>query len=330
MHRLSRIVSCLLIFALLGTLNIASAQSISVGRGGLSVRGSNGGGIRFGRSGVYVQQPVVVQTPALQAPVPNQHGVRIQQGRPTNLPYASHPATASRNGLRNRPTSSQSGNFIVANAKASPFQAAAEIAFRTGELHYAMQSSAMALKQDPQNGLLHLFASHLYFAIGDFQTSLKALNVATSSLPPDQWGLIVRNIHVFDNSRNLDRQIAALEQHIDDRPDSAEARVLYGFYQGMSGRRRVAADQFLIALKAVPNHPLAVRLSDQLVKSRTITRRTSVSSHNVANPHYHGTEVVVPNHQSVLITTPNHRKAEHLPSIDTPTSAAVIDLAPAD
>lgn len=256
------------------------AQSISIGPGGLRVRGARGERVNIGRPGIQIRQS---QTrPYVQ---PQRHGVVIHEAgvRHHQMPVPQHHShgqvIVNENGSQGvtTPQPIRSGNFIVTNKAAATFQTAAESAFGSGDLNYAAQSVSMAIKKDSNNGLLHLFASHVYFAIGDYRAAAHEIDVATRIVPFNQWGVVVRNVHRFDSRQHYEAQLYQLNRYLDQNPGSVDARVVLGFYSSLRGERRVAGDQFAIVLNSQPQHALAKRLSTKLttreVSVQTVPRR---------------------------------------------------------
>ena len=304
-----------------------AAQSISFGNNGVSLRGSRGVGVSIGRSGVRIRQPqvrthvptqhgVVIQEqvprtqqqqhlqPLYQQPQypkqPSQSGSVILgqgvhvgqgvyagqgvvvQGQPVQAP------TRAANNVRTLTT----GNFIVTNPQATAYQAAAERALKSGDLSYAAQSVTMAIKKDRRNGLLRLFAAHVFFATGNYPASARELEFATQLVPANHWGMVARNVHRIDSRQHFEAQMEQLTRYLDKHPNSPDARVLYGFYSSVDGQSRVAADQFFIVLNFEPNHTLAKRLQTSFnarphsVEANTKTRHVGVRTpqNDVASP----------------------------------------------
>ena len=215
------------------------AQLISIGPAGVRVRGARSERFSVGRSGVHIRQP---QTrPHVH---PQRHGVVLRE-----TPYQQHHAHEDGNvhqGARQSvttPRSARSGNFIVTNEAASAFQTAAESSFSSGDLNYAAQSVAMAIRMDRDNGFLHLFASHVYFAIGDYHAAAREIDIATRIVPINQWGAIIRNADRLAIRQHYEAQFHQLHRYLDHNPTSTDARVVYGFYSAVRGERRVASDQ---------------------------------------------------------------------------------------
>ena len=107
-----------------------------------------------------------------------------------------------------------------------------------------------------------MFASHVYFAIGDYRAAAREIDIATRIVPISHWGAIIRNADRLGSRQHYEAQLHQLHRYLDQNPTSEDARVVYGFYSAAMGERRVASDQFSIILNLQPRHELASRLSN--------------------------------------------------------------------
>ena len=242
-----------------------AAQVISIGPGGLQLRGRSGERVNINGDGVRVDQGVYPQ------PQPQNHGVMIQGSGTrvyTQPGYGREPVIVDQKGVqigRVPRRIAPGGNFIVTNQDAFPYQHAAEAAFKDGNLEYAIQSVKRAIRKDKHNGLLHLFASHLRFSAGDYEKSADELDLATKTLPLSDWDVIIRNVEWLDSKQNYEGQQNRLIGYLNAKPNSDEARLVYGFHVAFTGRKSVAAEQFATVLRAEPDFELAIRLNETLI-----------------------------------------------------------------
>ena len=149
---------------------------------------------------------------------------------------------------------------IPTAASARPTQQLAEQAFKRGNYGESAQLAKQAMRLDPDNGRLKLFASHANFATGDFATSARLLNEATSRLRSDQWGFVVRNFKNFYGLNDYVPQTQRLSRHITDNPGDANALALRGYHYGALGYLDSATSDFRRAINLAPNNTLAQRL----------------------------------------------------------------------
>ncbi len=123
-------------------------------------------------------------------------------------------------------------SFLPTNPAASGYQSAAETAFRDRDYSTSLRAIRHALLDDPENGYLHLFASQVYFAIGDYETATDAILVATELLDPADWFYVVKNFRTFYRGNEYVEQMDQLNRYskTDSRRSFAQSLQAYHFF----------------------------------------------------------------------------------------------------
>ena len=127
---------------------------------------------------------------------------------------------------------SDQGLATVADATAAQSYAdRGEIAFRTGNYSEAVYDWRHALLDDSQNGTLAMMLAQALFASGSYQEAAGATQWAMSMLPPDQWGVVVKNYtDLYPVVQNYTDQLRALEKARNEKPSDPALRFLLGFH----------------------------------------------------------------------------------------------------
>ncbi len=236
-------------------------------RGGVGVIGIDVGG--YG----YPSQPRFRSRTRAVYGAPGSHIVRqygydfdpaVDQPGFVELPQAAYSGANSSTVVPAQPVVNQQKNLIPTNAAAESFQRAAESALRVNDIEYARQSVERAIKSDPNNGLLKLFASHLHFVVGDFAKSVQILDEATRLTPATNWDFIVRNVQWLDGRDKYTVQLNRLGQYLNRNPKDQNARVLYAFHIGNDRQVSVAHDHLAAVLQLDPNNTLATRIMNEV------------------------------------------------------------------
>ncbi len=142
--------------------------------------------------------------------------------------------------------------LIETNEQAAAFQASAEEAFRAGRTDEALRAVGHALVEDPENGKLHLFASQVMFAKGDYQSAAVAIHQGVSLLERDDWGYVVKNYRRFYTGTSYVEQMDRLVAFIKENPDAAFARLVRGYQYFYLGHEDAARKELkkVVALES--------------------------------------------------------------------------------
>jgi hypothetical protein len=186
-------------------------------------------------------------------------------------------------------------SVIPASGKASEYQAQAEQAFREKSYQDAARLSTHAIIEDGENGKLHLFASQVFFAVGDYRASAAAVQRGAALLDRSEWGFVVENFREFYRGDEYVTQMDALVQFTKANPDLAylyflrgyqykylghdeAARVLLARAVELESRDRLAADLLVMAggeqpAGATPVEPVPVKDKETQVQEKDIPQK---------------------------------------------------------
>jgi tetratricopeptide (TPR) repeat protein len=130
-------------------------------------------------------------------------------------------------------------------------------AFQQGDFRNALRWAAHAAVDNPEDAGLHVLLSLAMFAQGDFQgAAIEAHGLAANGKIPD-WEMVYG---LYGALEPYETHLRALEKFVAENPSAAEGRFLLGFHYMMAGHRKAAQDEFLEALKAVPEDQLSAEL----------------------------------------------------------------------
>lgn len=98
---------------------------------------------------------------------------------------------------------------IPTSPAAVDYQIDAERFFRGGRFDLALPAVRHAIAEDPRNGNLMLFESHVQMALGDYRAAAEALTRGTRLLPQSQWGFVVQRYeHLYMGQMYVDQMRA--------------------------------------------------------------------------------------------------------------------------
>lgn len=153
------------------------------------------------------------------------------------------------------------GPSIIASAvNASEYQSRAEQAFRNNQYQDAARLSTHAIIEDGENGKLHLFASQVFFAIGDYRASAAAIQRGTSLLDKNDWGYVVQNFKLFYRGKDYVKQMDALIQFTKSNPDLSYVHLLRGYHYKYLGYDEAARAPLTRAVELESRDRLAAEL----------------------------------------------------------------------
>ena len=151
-------------------------------------------------------------------------------------------------------------SVIPATAKASEYQALAEQAFRENRYEDAIRQSTHAVIEDGENGKLHLFASQIFFALGDYRASAAAIQRGASLLDRSEWGYVVENFKQFYRGKDYVNQMDALVQFTKENPDIPFVHFLRGYHYKYLGYDEAARAPLARAVELESQDRLAAEL----------------------------------------------------------------------
>ena len=154
----------------------------------------------------------------------------------------------------------QGESIIPTEGLAIEFQARAEQAFKEGRYLDAAKLSNHALIEDGENGKLHLFASQVLFALGDYRSSAAAIQRAAAILEKKDWGFVVENFKQFYRGKDYVTQMDELVKFIKENPDAPYAHFLRGYHYLYLGHKKAAQTPLTKAVELESRDRLAAEL----------------------------------------------------------------------
>jgi hypothetical protein len=106
-------------------------------------------------------------------------------------------------------------------------------------LHYQK-----ALKYDRTDAVSRFAVAHALFALGVYKTAGQNLRVGLDAFP--DWGLVDLDLRKFyKNPNTFKHKLRDLRQHVFEKPDDTDARLLYAYVLFFAGERDQAFVEFL-------------------------------------------------------------------------------------
>jgi hypothetical protein len=137
------------------------------------------------------------------------------------------------------------------------YYAQALTAFQQGDYRGAMRLASHAEIDNPQDAEVRLLLALSMFGSGDYRgAAMEAHGLAAMGKIPD-WEKV---FGLYGKLQPYEQQLRALEKFSGEHASAAEGRFLLGFLYLMQGQRDVARDEFLAALKLMPQDSVAAQL----------------------------------------------------------------------
>ena len=153
-----------------------------------------------------------------------------------------------------------SSTLIPTTAVAEQYQFDAERAFLNQRFEDAARAVNHALVEDGQNGKLHLFASQVFFALGDYESAAAAVQQAASLLDRSEWGHVVENYKQFYRGTTYVDQMDQLDEFLVKNPDAAYGHFLRGYHFLYLGHKEAASKDLAKAVQLESRDRLAAGL----------------------------------------------------------------------
>jgi hypothetical protein len=161
----------------------------------------------------------------------------------------------------------------TAATEALQFDQAGEAAFSAGQYQTAAYNWKHALVDDPQNGTLAMMLAQALFAQGSYNESAAATELGMVLLPPEQWGVVVKNYkELYPSNATFTQQLRAAEKARNDKPNDPAMRFVLGFQYDYLGYPTQATQEMEKAVQLQPKDQFAKKLLDSL--RGTSTSRT--------------------------------------------------------
>ena len=141
--------------------------------------------------------------------------------------------------------------------------AAGEQAFQAGQYQQALRDWRHAMVDDPNNGGVVLLMSQALFALGQYNDSAGAVQMAMQMLPENEWGTVGTNYtQLYPNIQSYTDELKSLEKARDAKPDDPAIRFLLGYHFGYLGYPQQAVRELDKALDLQPKDLGAQKLRD--------------------------------------------------------------------
>ena len=147
---------------------------------------------------------------------------------------------------------------VHSQSSPSSFEEAGERAFKEGRYQDAVYNWRHAALDQEQNGALVLLLGQALFASGQYQDAAGATEAGMAQLPPDQWGVVVKNYEDLYSSRQAyTDQLRTLEAARKAKPDDPALRFLLGYHYFYLGYPSEAQQELERAMALQPKDLVA-------------------------------------------------------------------------
>jgi tetratricopeptide (TPR) repeat protein len=133
--------------------------------------------------------------------------------------------------------------------------------FYSGDYQAALKSTDGALKEMPNDAVIHEFRALTLFALGKYQDAAATLYAVLSVGPGWDWTTMSG---LYPNVATYTEQLRKLEVFIRANPDDPAARLVLAYHYLTAGHDDAAKDQVQQLLKLTPTDPLATQLLQSL------------------------------------------------------------------
>jgi len=170
--------------------------------------------------------------------------------------YATYDYSTNSYTTTTAPVQTQTAQATTTSA--ATFDEAGEIAFKEGRYQDAAYNWRHAALDNGQNGAVALLLSQALFASGQYADAAGAAEAGMAMLPPDQWGVVVKNYEDLYPSRQLyTDQLRNLEAARTAKPDDPALRFLLGYHYFYLGYPAQASQELDQAMKLQPKGLIA-------------------------------------------------------------------------
>ncbi len=133
----------------------------------------------------------------------------------------------------------------------------ARTAFFAGNYDDAMTANNAALKELPNDAVIHEFRALILFAMGKYQDSAATLYPVLSVGPGFDWTTM---IGLYPDVKTYTAQLRSLEEYRDGNPNDPAARFVLAYHYTTAGRNESAIEQLKKLLEISPDDQLAKQL----------------------------------------------------------------------
>jgi predicted Zn-dependent protease len=130
--------------------------------------------------------------------------------------------------------------------------------FKAGNYGSALAKTEAALKDFPNNPVMHEFRALVLFAMGRYQEASSAIYALLASGPGWDWTTLQSLYSDMDTYAN---QVFALEKAAAAKPDDAALQFLLAYHYTTAGQTAAAKDTLTKLRKLLPNDSLVAQLA---------------------------------------------------------------------
>lgn len=157
---------------------------------------------------------------------------------------------------------------------------AAVVQFRNGDYRQALTSVDDAIRQNPNDSVMHEFRALDLFALGEYPSAAATIHSVLAVGPGWDWSTmsdLYSNVDVYTG------QLRALEQHVKQNPNAADARFLLAYHYITTGNTEAASQQLAEVVRLAPDDKLAADLMQMNRSNAAAQNATPPASNQTAS-----------------------------------------------
>lgn len=129
--------------------------------------------------------------------------------------------------------------------------------FYTGNYQAALDSTNDALRENPNDAVIHEFRALTLFALGKYQDAAVTLHAVLSVGPGWDWTTMAG---LYPDVATYTDQLRKLEGYVGDNPSNTAGLLVLSYHYITAGHDDAAASQLKRLVKLLPDDPLATQL----------------------------------------------------------------------
>jgi tetratricopeptide (TPR) repeat protein len=145
--------------------------------------------------------------------------------------------------------------------------------FKDGNYRQALTQFDAALKQMPNDPVIHEMRALNQFAVGDYQSAAAGLNSLLATAPGMDWTTMAG---LYGNVDDYTQQLRALEQHCKANVKDAAADFVLAYHYLVTGHQEAAIDALKVVVREQPKDVTAKRMLDALAPPQSSVTATSL------------------------------------------------------
>lgn len=129
--------------------------------------------------------------------------------------------------------------------------------FKAGDYQTALSTVDNAIQQDPSDSVMHEFRALDLFALGNYPSAAATIHSVLAVGPGWDWTTMS---NLYPDVDVYTAQLRALEQHVADNPNEADARFLLAYHYITTGNTEAATQELAEVTRLKPDDKLAADL----------------------------------------------------------------------